>query len=299
MRLAGHTMGTPEYSLVEALHLFAQLGLEGAEIICQEDYRCGLSPRASREEAVALGQQARELGVRPVALTPYIWAINALDPQERAAALAELNGVIRLAGALGACFVRVYAGSFPPGSDRWQERWEVLVASLRQLAHLAEEEGVVLAVENHFNTMTPSAALTVRLVEEVGSPAVGILYDQANLSFQGDEDYPEAIALQAGRIVLVHVKDFVPLEAGGAFQASQVFVVREEERRVRSRVVGEGCLPWPAILQRLVASGYRGWLSLEYERRWHPQDLPPAPEGLRRSAEYLRQVLRMLVPAEG
>ena len=35
-------------------------------------------------------------------------------------------------------------------------------------------------------------------------------------------------------------------------------------------------------------SGYDGWLSLEYERRWYPEQLPDAAIGMKKSAEYLR-----------
>ena len=33
MKIVGHTMGTPESTLIEALDLFAALGLDGIEII--------------------------------------------------------------------------------------------------------------------------------------------------------------------------------------------------------------------------------------------------------------------------
>jgi L-ribulose-5-phosphate 3-epimerase len=291
MRIAGHTMGTPEHTLDQAVRLFASLGLDGIEIICQDGYACGISPSASRAEAADLGRLIRHQRLEPVSLTPYTNAINALDAAERGAALDELRRVIALAGAIGAPYVRVYGGSFPPGTDQPEARWANLVASLRQLGRLAADAGVTLAVENHFNTMTRSARLTRRLIDEVDHPNVRILYDQANLTFQGDEDEAEAIPLQAGRIALVHVKDLVWKDGAPSFTASQVFVVNEDERKVRSRVVGDGVLRWDRILRRLVETGYDGWLSLEYERRWHPQDLPPAEDGMRRSAEHVRRLL--------
>ena len=43
MKLAGHTMGTPEYTLFEAVDLFADMGLDGIEVIVQTDgYPCGI-----------------------------------------------------------------------------------------------------------------------------------------------------------------------------------------------------------------------------------------------------------------
>lgn len=39
MRIAGHTIGTPEHTVREAIDLFARLGMEGIEAICHDEYR--------------------------------------------------------------------------------------------------------------------------------------------------------------------------------------------------------------------------------------------------------------------
>ena len=60
---------------------------------------------------------------------------------------------------------------------------------------------------------------------------------------------------------------------------------------MRTRIVGEGILDWPAILKSVKAHGYDGWLSLEYERRWHPDDIPDASIGMKKSIDYLKSIL--------
>lgn len=74
------------------------------------------------------------------------------------------------------------------------------------------------------------------------------------------------------------------------FVSSDVSHPKEEERNVVTRIVGEGELDWPGILRAVKAQGYEGWLSLEYERRWHPDDIPDASIGMKQSAEYLRRI---------
>ncbi|MHA6626262.1 TIM barrel protein [Pseudonocardia sichuanensis] len=59
------------------------------------------------------------------------------------------------------------------------------------------------------DTMTQTAADTARLVSEVGHPSVGVLYDQANLTFTHDETWQEAFAVQGELVRHVHVKDLV------------------------------------------------------------------------------------------
>ena len=49
IKIAGHTMGTPEYTLDEAITLFAALGFDGIEIIWDDSYHCALRKGASSE----------------------------------------------------------------------------------------------------------------------------------------------------------------------------------------------------------------------------------------------------------
>ncbi len=100
----------------------------------------------------------------------------------------------------------------------------------RQLGPMAVDHGVILCVENHFGTVTVSAADTVAIVEEVDSPGVGILYDQANLTFTHREDYPEAIRLQAPWIRHVHVKDLEFIHPDRSLKTTQVASIDKSER---------------------------------------------------------------------
>ena len=289
MRIAGHTMGTPEYTLVEAMHLFKGIGLDGVEIIVQDGYRCALSEQASMAELTQVKAVADSLGMQIACLTPYQSKFNSLDPVVRQKEIDGIYQVVDFARVLGAGFIRIYAGAFVQDErDEDGRKRDHLVHSLQLLGDRAQQNGVVLVMENHFNTMTVSAAQSIAMAELIGHPAVGILYDQANLTFTGNEDFEVAIALQAKKIGYVHVKDFVFTGDDHEFKSSDVSHPQQDERKVATKIVGEGMLAWPSILQSLRNHGYDGWLSLEYERRWHPQDIPDARIGMKAGAAYLR-----------
>lgn len=298
MRIAGHTLGTPDQTVPEALDLFAAAGLDAAELIYQDDYRSGL-PLGDRRAADAARRAAEGAGVPIVGLTPYTTAINSLDEGEWRAGVDEFRGAIEIAHLVGADRVRVYAGSWRPDSQDHEAHWSRLVAALSALAPEASQAGVVLCVENHFGTMTQSAAETARLVREIDSAAVRVLYDQANLTFTHDEPHEQALRIQGDLVGHVHVKDLVFTDPDAPFQAAETARVAASERAVRSRVVGDGVVPWGAIVASLSALGYDDVLTLEYEYRWHPQDLPEPAVGFARSAAALRALLDSRPTAAG
>lgn len=290
MRLAGHTLGTPEQTIPEALALFAAAGLDAAEVIYEDGYRSGL-PLRDRRAAQEVRRVSDDLGVPIVGLTPYTTAINAVDQGEWQTAVEEFRGAIEIAQIVGADRLRVYAGSWRPDDPDHAPHWNRLLEALRTLAPEAANAGIRLCVENHFGTMTQSAAETARLVREVDHAAVRVLYDQANLTFTHDEPYEEALRLQGDLIGHVHVKDLVFTDPDAPFRAAETARVAASERAVRSRVVGDGVVPWADILLALSSLGYDDVLSVEYEYRWHAADLPDPTVGFARSAAVLRALL--------
>ena len=297
MRLAGHTLGTPHHTVPQALKLFRDAGLDAAEIIYQDGYTSGL-PLGDRRAAMEALTAADGEGLPILGLTPYTTAINSLDESQWRGGVDEFRGAIETAHLLGADRVRVYAGAWHPGDTDRDRRWAKLREALQTLAPVAEQAGVRLCVENHFGTMTQTAAETAALVREVAHPAVRVLYDQANLTFTHDETFEEAFAVQGDLIGHVHVKDLVFTDPNAAFRATETARVDASERAVRSRVIGTGVLPWPQILAALLRHGYDDLLSIEYEYRWHPQDLPTPEDGFRESVTALRGMLTDLAEME-
>ena len=287
--IAGHTMGTPEYTVLEALQLFHDIGLDGAEIVVQDGYKSGIPVNCSQEELKEVKAKADALGLRIIALTPYNSRFNDLDPAVQSAEEADIVRCIGYAEYLGASYIRIYGGNYAAtDTDPDGKKWKNLVESMRRLGDEAQKRNVKLVIENHFNTMTVSAQQSIDLSREINHPAVGILYDQANLTFTGKEDYQTAINLQQEKVYHMHVKDLRFKSGNHDFVSSDVSHPKEEERNVITQIVGEGELDWPGILKMVKERGYDGWLSLEYERRWHPDDIPDASIGMKKSADYLR-----------
>ena len=286
-------MGTPEYTVAEAIDLFGRLGMEGIEAIVHDEYRSAIRIDSSATGLREQRERAESRGLQFAAITPYVTDLNSDNPQVAAAQREVLLRAIDIAHALGARCVRTYAGRETGGPGR-ADRFRRLVEAARGPAEVAAQAGVRLGFENHFNTLADSAKATLEAIRAVNRPAMGIVYDQANLTMLGAEEYQEAICLQAPHLIHVHVKDLrfkdnLPTTVSGAVEA-----LPPDAKPTVSLPVGEGVLPWGNILAELKAFGYDGWLSIEYERRWYPDLLPPAEIGMKAGADRLRRLLQAL-----
>ena len=291
MKIAGHTMGTPEYTVTEAIKLFHDIGIDGAEIVVQDGYHSGISCACTKEELDTVKTAAEENNIEICCLTPYNSYFNDLNDELRNAEIEGLSKVIDACEYLGAHYIRIYGGNLVAGdNDRIPERRARLVEAMRILGDKAAEKDVILVIENHFNTMCVSAKDSYSVVREINHPNVKILYDQANLSFTEQEGYEEAIAIQQDEVAYMHVKDLV-FKEGVAFTSDEVSHPEESKRNVYTRIVGEGVIAWPEILKLVKQHGYDGWLSMEYERRWHPDDIPDASIGMKKGADYIKSIM--------
>lgn len=291
MKIAGHTMGTPEYTVTEAIKLFHDIGIDGAEIVVQDGYHSGISTACTKEELDTIKKCAEENNIEICCLTPYNSYFNDLDDVKRSAEIAGIEKVIDACEYVGAHFIRIYGGNLVAGDTYClPERRAKLVESMRYLGDKAAAKGVTLVIENHFNTMCVSAKDSYSVIKEINHPNVKILYDQANLSFTENEGYREAIAIQQDEVAYMHVKDLV-FKEGVSFTSDEVSHPEESKRNVYTRIVGEGVIEWPEILKLVKAHGYDGWLSMEYERRWHPDDIPDASIGMKKGADYIKSIM--------
>lgn len=271
MKAAAHTMSTPHLGLNEALELYAQLGFDGVELLYTGDYRCALHPTASTADVAALKLQLQDLGLGVAQITPYTKDFDSPASAERKAGSDEIRRCIELASELDSRCVRLWAGNEPEPEDE-ARRFNQLVETLGILGTEATAAGVTLNIENHIGSHGITSANTVHIIETVGSPGLGITYDPGNLLMLGEGDPVGALKRQLPYIRHVHFKDLSVLG----------------HRHHRPTLVGDGDVPWDDLMPILRDSGYHGYFSTEFEKRWHPEILPDSETGLRHELNALR-----------
>ena len=173
----------------------------------------------------ALAEEVRgaleETGIECAVLGCYL---NLADPDgERRRHTQEIyQAHLAFAKKIGARMVgtETYANPesrFTTAASESEEAYRLFLEGLRPVARFAEEADAVLAVEpvSYHIISTPERA--ERMLNDIGSDHVKIILDAVNLLVPGQEELAEervadAIRRLGDRIIMLHMKDYIPLE---------------------------------------------------------------------------------------
>jgi len=253
------TLGCPEFSLVEALALAAKHGLGEIEVRAlggTVDLPAYFAAHCGTPAALA--EQVRASGVRIVALDTSFKLIGSAEADR-----AVLAAYLPWAEALGGVRLRVFDGGVPGGGNDLSPAFATLEWWRAERARHGWSSQ--LMVETHDAlTSTPAILEFARQ-----APDCGVLWDTHHTWKKGGEDPLATWAAIKERVVHVHVKDSVS---------------RPSARHPFTYVLpGEGEFPM-APIAAMLGREFRGTVSLEWEKQWHPY-LPPVDEALRVAAE--------------
>ncbi|HWL54149.1 MAG TPA: sugar phosphate isomerase/epimerase family protein [Chthoniobacteraceae bacterium] len=204
---------------------------------------CGEPAGDAFEKAAALLEAS---GLRVTAFASAIGNWSRPITGDFAIDLAELRRAAPRMRRLGAPFLRTM--SWLRGDATETEWRSQCLKRYRELARIAEGEGIRLAHENCAGWAGQSGCHMVELLEETASPALGLLFDIGNTISHGHEPWPFYEAVKP-HICHVHIKDCAWADDRGRSQ--------------RYRYPGRGDAQVARFLADLLASGYDGAIAIE------------------------------------
>lgn len=228
-------------------------------------------------------------GLRTVCVDSRIanWARPVTGPL--AVDVAELDVLAERCARLGTRYVRVMSY---PNDGRPDELWgREVIRRLTLLTARAERAGLVLLHENCSGWAGRDAERVLRLLAEVDSPALGLVFDTGNGIEYGYDAYDllaELLAAVPERVLHVQVKD----AAGTADRPDYCYP-------------GQGRCRVAQCLRLLLATGYRGVLSAEPHMLVRPHARPdhvgpaePPADGVELVVEYGRRLAALVAGPE-
>jgi sugar phosphate isomerase/epimerase len=207
-------------------------------------------------------------------------------PEHREAVICYVRECIKLARDLGSPICKVFAawrgvitrnglGSYEytrndPFPDWSGERWGFVRDSLKELSKFAENQDIVLALQNH-SPVIQSYKDVLTLIEEVDSPAFKACMDiPLEGQNSGSAEWAQKIVYETGSF-MVHS------HYNGEFQ-------RDASGRVE--LAGERKVAYGPFVKALIESGYKGFMNWEFCH-------PAMENGEYAGIEYVHKQTRM------
>ena len=176
---------------------------------------------------------------------------DGLEGGKNLAALSDLVKHIGVAKAMGAKVMRIVGSSLRFRDDAHEPQIERLAATLKEAVRVAEDEDLILAIENHID-FTASEILT--LIDRVGSKFFGVNFDTGNALRLFEDPVAEA-RLLAPFIHATHIKDVSPRRGGSP----------REWNFWESVPAGKGIVDVAGVMKVLKDQGYTGTLCVEVD----------------------------------
>lgn len=211
-----------------ALELAKQIGLDGVQVSFGQpggefDLRSEAVRRQYEQAAAEHGVEIASLAMGVLNSVPYA---SDKDAERWVEECVEVMPKLRQKIVLLAFF----------GNGDIKDKPELqaeVIRRLKRVAPQAEKAGVVLGLETWL-----SADEHLRILDAVGSPAVQVYYDTANMEKQGYDIYREIRQLGRERICEFHCKE-------------------------NGFLLGEGRVDFPRVKRAMDDIGYSGWLVIE------------------------------------
>jgi sugar phosphate isomerase/epimerase len=266
LRVAFSTLAFPGTTLAAAVSRGRSWGYAGVELRLIDGELIDESmPAAARAE---VKRTVASAGLPIVAVDSSI-RLTGQDPGP------SLRRFLELASDWESPLVRVFGGPLPADPAARREKLTAAARELERAVPLAGRLGVAIGVETH--DAFSASALVAELLAMAGPGPAGAVWDSHHPHRVG-ETPAEVYANIGDRLLLAQVKD--ARRDPGREDGWQLVLLGQGEVGVRD------------MLGQLSAGGYQGWISVEWEKRWHPEIEDPLvalPQHLALLTEWLRE----------
>ncbi len=272
LRIAYSTLAFPDATLAEATTLGRSWGYAGVELRLIDGQLINSSVSAAERVRVKQTIAAARLPIVSVDSSIILSAEGAGS---------EVRRFLELANDWESPLIRVYGGPLAEEPGTRHTQMEAAAVVLQEAIPHAERLGVAIAIETHDSFSASS--VVAELLAMVQSKWVGALWDTHHPHRMGER--PVEVYEHIGpRVLHVQVKDARRSVAHkGGWQLVPL---------------GEGEVSVREIIRLLAVGGYGGYLSVEWEKYWHP-DIEEPEIALPQHLKVLQEWVKELALEEG
>ncbi len=244
MKISFSTLGCPGWSWEDMLSTAKDIGFDGIEIrgIGNELY----APKVkhfSNDNIELTKKKLTKIGLEIPCLTSACFLFDKANIDKH---IKEGIDYIELAQKLGVPYVRVLGDAQPQSSEI---DIDFVAENLKKLATEAKGKGVKLLIET--NGVFADSKVMKALLDTVNSDSVGVLWDVHHPVRFFNESLEYTYSNLKEYICFVHIKDSTVVDG-----------------TIKYKMTGYGDIPVKAAVELLKENGYKGYVSLEWVKRW-------------------------------
>jgi sugar phosphate isomerase/epimerase len=254
MKLGYNTWSMPALAFDEAVPYLARLGFDSVEVTVSEGWRTDVMLLAPGE-AARWKRIAADAGIAMTSLTANVPVL--VEGEAWRAARERVTRSLTLAAELAEPGQRLpvsLAASAPPdrqqlapvaSEEAWRDNRALVIERFAELASIAGQLAVRVALEPHFATVVCNAPRALEVLHAVGARTLGLNFDVSHFAVQG-LPIAEATRALGPHAIACEVKDQRGIAPDFEFL-----------------IPGEGDFDYAAFLRDLAASGYDSSVAVE------------------------------------
>lgn len=255
-KLCFNTLGCPNWSLKEVFENANKMGyaaieirgiLEHVDIVSSPDFQSANLPIVKK--------MAADFNVKILNLNSSA-VLHEYEPEKKNLNLDTAKKYIDIAAQLDCPYIRVFPNYFPKEKTK-EFALATIQENLATLATYCKGSQVKVLLDTHSDLVWSADIKTI--MQDMDKQHTGILWDFFNMHFTTRESPETMYTSLKEYIAMVQIKD-------GFFTA---------KNQSKYSLTGEGEVPISQILNILDKDNYDGYISFEWEKRWHPELAEP------------------------
>ena len=272
MNLSFTTLGCPEWNLDQILASAQKYGYDAIDFRGYQDSLDITGHPLFSKDAMKTAERIRNHGLSVSCLSSSVRMFT-YDDEQRKKYDTELIKYAELCNIFDTKYIRIFGGKLNGFNP--EKAYRRAVESLRKMAAVAREYNVQVLLETHDEWM--EGELLKNLMKDVDQiNEIGILWDVHNPYIQANEPPERTWKLLHEFIKNTHWKDSK--------------IAPQTEDGFEICLMGDGDIPHRRIYRLLKKSGYNGYITFEWEKRWH-KDIPGPDIAFPRFAHYMRKLM--------
>ncbi|HCE46462.1 MAG TPA: sugar phosphate isomerase/epimerase [Lentisphaeria bacterium] len=270
MKLSFTSLGCPAWDLQKMLSTAKTLGYDGidfrgylteVELYKRPEFTSGIKDTLRMVE---------KNGLEVSAVSSSVKAFSKND-EDRIKGLSDFKEYVKIADGLNCPYIRIFGGGI--GDTPSEKALQVATENVKAMVKALSGARANIIIETH-DEWTDSSKLRA-IVDNVASERLFVLWDVHHPYRMNGETPAQTWKNIGDKVRYTHFKDSIGTADG----------------KHKYTLLGKGDVPLKEIVSCLKKGGYTGYLTLEWEKRWHAE-LEEPEVSLPQYIEEMRKILK-------